>query len=121
MKHWTMRLTWVFLAAPWLTWVAFHPLADARLAWTLVAHPREARTAVMEALHEAYDVPPASYIFDAGQVGEEAGNVKPTETSCNQVDQGVRNKKLALVHGRSRVVRRWQDGGCWKKSTDVAP
>ena len=67
-------LLWVFFAAPWLAWVAFHPLADARLGWTLVAHPREAGTAVMEALHNAYDVPPVSSIFNAMLVGEEARN-----------------------------------------------
>ncbi len=60
-----MRLMWVFLAAPWLTWVVFHPLADARLGWILVAHPRESRTAVAEMLHNAYDVPPFSYMFYA--------------------------------------------------------
>ncbi len=65
MKHWAMRLMWVFLVAPWLTWVVFHPLADVRLGWTLVAHPRETRTAVVEMLHNAYDVPPFSYIFNA--------------------------------------------------------
>jgi hypothetical protein len=64
-KHPALRLLWVFLAAPWLAWVAFHPLADARLAWMLVAHPREARTAVVEMLRNAYDVPPFSYMFDA--------------------------------------------------------
>ncbi len=65
MNHMAMRLMWVFLAAPWLTWVIFHPLADARLGFALVANPREARTAVMEMLHKAYDVPPFSYVFDA--------------------------------------------------------
>src|SRR5712692_4143400 len=58
-------LMWVFLAAPWLAWVAFHPLADARLGWTLVAHPHQAMGAVMEVLHNGYDVPPFSYMFDA--------------------------------------------------------
>ncbi len=110
-------LLWVFFAAPWLAWVAFHPLADARLVWTLVAHPRGAGAAVMEALHNAYDVPPFSSIFDAVRVVEEARNVQPAEPSCDQ----VRNKKLALARGRNRIVLRWQDGGCWKKSPDVAP
>ncbi len=121
MRRPELELLWVFLVAPWLAWVVFHPFADLRLAWTLVAHPREAGAAVMEALHRAYDVPPASYIFDAVQVVEEARNVQPAEPSFNQVDEGVRNKKLALARGRSRMVRRWQDGGCQKKSTDVAP
>ncbi len=65
MKHSAIRLMWVFLAAPWLTWVVFHPLADARLALAFVAHPREARTAVVEMLRNAYDVPPFSYTFKA--------------------------------------------------------
>ncbi len=65
MKHSAVRLMWVFLAAPWLTWVVFHPLADARLGLILVARPREARTAVVEMLHNAYDVPPFSYTFNA--------------------------------------------------------
>jgi hypothetical protein len=65
MEHSAIRLMWVFLAAPWLTWVVFHPLADARLAWALVARPREARAAVVEMLHNAYDVPPFSYMFNA--------------------------------------------------------
>jgi len=117
----TWGLLWVFFAAPWLAWVAFHPLADARLVWTLVAHPRAAGTAVMEALHNAYDVPPTSYIFDAVRVVEEARNVQLAESSCDQADNGVRTKDLALARGRNRMVRRWQDGGCQKKSTDVAP
>jgi hypothetical protein len=111
---------WVFFAAPWLAWVAFHPLADVRLVWTLVAHPSEAGAAVVEALHSAYDVPPFSYIFDAVRVVEEARNVQPCEHSCDQVDDGVKNKKLAFARGRNCMIRRWQDGGCHKKSTDVA-
>ncbi len=67
MRHSAAGLIWVFLAAPWLAWVAFHPLADARLAWTLVARPREARAAVVEMLHNAYGVPPFSYMFDAAR------------------------------------------------------
>ncbi len=74
MNHVAIRLMWVFLAAPWLTWVIFHPLADARLGFLLVARPREAGTAVMEALHNAYDVPPVSFIFDAMRVSEETRN-----------------------------------------------
>jgi hypothetical protein len=65
MKQSAMSLMWVFLAAPWLAWVSFHPLVDARLAWTLVARPRETRVAVVEMLHNAYDVPPFSHVFDA--------------------------------------------------------
>lgn len=65
MKHPALRLLWVFLAAPCLAWVAFHPLADARLGWMMVAHPREASAAVVEMLRNAYDVPPFSYMFDA--------------------------------------------------------
>ncbi len=65
MGHWAMKLMWVFLAAPWLAWVVFHPLSDARLGLILVAHPREARTAVVEMLHKAYEVPPFSYVFNA--------------------------------------------------------
>jgi hypothetical protein len=58
-------LVWVFLAAPWLAWVAFHPLADARLAWVLVVHPREASAAMMVLLRNAYDVPPFSQMSNA--------------------------------------------------------
>ncbi len=65
MKHSATVLIWPFLVAPWLAWVAFHPIADARLTWVLIAHPRQGRAAVMEALHNAYDVPPFSYMFDA--------------------------------------------------------
>jgi hypothetical protein len=121
MKHWAMRLMWVFLAAPWLTWVVFHPLADVRLGWTLVAHPRESGGAVMETLRDAYDVPPFSYMFNGVRVVEEARKVQLAEFSYDQADEGVRTKKPALARGRNRMVRRWQDGGCQKKSTDVAP
>jgi len=62
-------LIWVFLAAPWLAWVAFHPLADARLAWALIVHPREVRAAMVEMLRNAYDVPPFSQMF-IRRVGE---------------------------------------------------
>ncbi len=65
MKLSAWGLVWVFLAAPWLAWVAFHPLADARLGRTLVAHPHQAMGAVMEVLHNAYNVPPFSYMFNA--------------------------------------------------------
>jgi len=59
------ELLWVFLVAPWLAWAAFHPLADGRLVWTLVAYPREAGAAVMEALQNAYDVPPIAQMVEA--------------------------------------------------------
>jgi hypothetical protein len=59
----------------------------------------------MEALHKAYYVPPASYIFDAVQVVEEARNEQPAELSCKQMEEGVRNKKLALARRGSRMVR----------------
>jgi hypothetical protein len=65
MKRPEWGLLWVFLVAPWLAWAAFHPLADARLVWTLAAHPREAGAAVMEVLHNAYDVPLSTHIFNA--------------------------------------------------------
>ncbi len=81
-------LLWVFFAAPWLTWVAFHPLADLRLAWTLVAHSREASAAVMEALHNAYDVPPFSYMFDGVRVVEKTRNGQHAVPSCDQPPGG---------------------------------
>jgi hypothetical protein len=56
---------WTFLAAPWLAWVAFHPVADARLGWALISRPCQGSVAVMEALSNAYNVPPFSYVFNA--------------------------------------------------------
>ncbi len=61
MKHSATGLVrvvmWVFLVAPWQVWVVFHPIADLRVASTLVTRPREAIPAIVEMLHHAYAVP----------------------------------------------------------------
>ncbi len=100
MGHWAMKLMWVFLAAPWLTWVSFHPLADARLVWTLIAHPRESGAAMMQTLRDAYDVPPFSYMFDGVRVVKEARNERHLHP--HSYFSGVKG-------GKNHRTRYWRD------------
>jgi hypothetical protein len=92
-------LIWIFLAAPWLAWVAFHPVADARFAWALVAHPRQGGVAVMEALHNAYDVPPFSYTLDA------EGRFQPRRPLDAARRHCTSERTLARRAGQSRCER----------------
>ncbi len=94
MRHSAIGLIWVFLAAPWLAWVAFHPFADVRLAWTLAVRPREAGVAVTEVLHNAYEVPPFSYMFN---VVRQTRAVRPPtclSTYCGKAQQSVHCSSL---------------------------
>jgi hypothetical protein len=104
---------WVFLAAPWLAWVVFHPLADARLAWALVAHPREVKAAMREMLRSAYDVPPFSFAFKATRQPNAARLTKMPPAHYGKPRSKLReflpNAELPKVKqsGLERCATRW--------------